>query len=53
MADMIGTTRQSVSETLGVLRRQGLLRVNQRRIHIQNGKVLESLANAAAGAVAV
>ncbi len=53
MADMIGTTRQSVSETLSALRRKGLLRVNQRRIHIQNGKVLESLANAAAGAVAM
>ncbi len=34
MADMIGTTRQSVSTALGLLRRQGAVRVSQRCISV-------------------
>lgn len=34
IADMIGTTRQSVTSLLNALRRQSLLRIEQRRIHI-------------------
>lgn len=52
IADMVGTTRQSVSETLSALRQRGVLCVSNRRIQIRSGKVLESLARAAAGASA-
>jgi CRP/FNR family transcriptional regulator len=34
IADMIGTTRQSVTSLLNALRRQSLLRIEKRRIHI-------------------
>ncbi len=44
IADMIGTTRQSVSTVLNALKRQGLLSVKKHCIHIQNGKLLEDLA---------
>lgn len=44
IADMIGTTRQSVSTALNALKRQGLLSVKKHCIHIQNGKMLEDLA---------
>jgi CRP/FNR family transcriptional regulator len=48
MADMIGTTRQSVNQTLNSLKRRGLLELSKSAIHIQNGKLLEDLAEAAA-----
>jgi len=43
IADMIGTSRQSVSTALNVLKRQGLLSVEKHCIHIQNGRMLEDL----------
>jgi CRP/FNR family transcriptional regulator len=43
MADMIGTTRQSVSTTLNEFKRQGLLSVENHCIYIRNGKRLEDL----------
>lgn len=44
MADMIGTSRQTVTEVLGKLRRQGILRVENRAIYIQNIAWLEHAA---------
>lgn len=43
IADMIGTTRQTVSTTINLLKRHGLLNVKQHCIHIQDGKRLEDL----------
>lgn len=45
MADMIGTSRQTVTEVLGQLRRKGILRVENRSIFIQNLDWLEHAAN--------
>ncbi len=45
MADMIGTSRQTVTEVLGDLRRKGILRVENRAIYIQNLTWLEHAAN--------
>ena len=42
MADMIGTSRQTVTTVLGALRRKGILRTEQRNIYIQNSEWLES-----------
>ena len=42
MADMIGTSRQTVTTVLGSLRRKGILRTEQRNIYIQNSEWLES-----------
>lgn len=44
IADMIGTTRQSASTAINELKRQGLLTMNRQGIHIQNEKLLHSLA---------
>jgi CRP/FNR family transcriptional regulator len=52
IADMVGTTRQSVSETLSALRQRGVLCVSNRRIQIRDGKVLERLTRGAAAASA-
>ncbi len=40
IADMIGTTRQTVTTTLGQLEREGLLAFNQHKIHITGSKLL-------------
>lgn len=45
MADMIGTTRQSVNSAINALKRQGLVCVHKGGIQIQNEKILENLAN--------
>jgi len=42
MADMIGTSRQTVTTVLGSLRRKGILRTEQRNIYIQDSQWLES-----------
>lgn len=36
MADMIGTSRQSVTTVLGILKRQGKIRVEQRTLYVQD-----------------
>ncbi len=41
MADMIGTSRQTVTSVLGLLKRQGMLRIENRCIHIQKQKLFE------------
>jgi CRP/FNR family transcriptional regulator len=46
MADMIGSSRQTVTEVLGHLRRQGVLRVENRTIFIQNIAWLENATDA-------
>lgn len=47
IADMIGTTRQTVSSLLNTLKRQGLLCVKKHCIHIMSEKLLEELAHQA------
>ena len=42
MADMIGTSRQSVTTVLGELKRQGMIRVQQRMIFIENEDLMHS-----------
>jgi len=44
MADMIGATRQTVTTTLGQLRRKGILRIEGRRLHIPDPALLVSIA---------
>ncbi len=53
IADMIGTTRQTVSSLLNALKRQGLLYVKQHCIHIMDEKLLGELANQAHLAAAI
>jgi len=43
MADMIGTSRQTVTTILGRLQRQGVLRIQDHTIHIQDLQGLENL----------
>ena len=45
MADMIGTSRQSVTTVLGELKRQGMIRIKQRTIFIHNADLMHSLSN--------
>jgi CRP-like cAMP-binding protein len=45
MADMIGTSRQTVTSVLGELRRKGLLRIENHRMHISNDELLERFEN--------
>lgn len=40
IADMIGTTRQTVTTTLGQLEREGLLAIDQHKIHITGSELL-------------
>ncbi len=40
IADMIGTTRQTVTTTLGQLEREGLLAIHRHRIYITDSKLL-------------
>jgi CRP-like cAMP-binding protein len=44
IADMIGTSRQTVTSVLSELRRQGVVRVDNHHIHIPSQRLLESLA---------
>jgi CRP-like cAMP-binding protein len=44
IADMVGTSRQTVTSTLGELRRQGVLSIDNRRIHIESEELLNELA---------
>ncbi len=46
IADMVGTTRQTVTSVLSQLQRQGLMRLESRRIHIESLELLGELANA-------
>lgn len=43
MADMIGTTRQSVSGVINDLKQQGLLTVSEHRIRLRDDRCLEAL----------
>lgn len=45
IADMVGTTRQTVSSVLGYLKRQGLLRLENRRIRIDGMELLDEMTN--------
>ncbi|MDH5326361.1 MAG: Crp/Fnr family transcriptional regulator [Gammaproteobacteria bacterium] len=49
MADMIGASRQTVTTVLGALKKQGLLRTEQRTIYIENLQWIESFANKETG----
>ena len=42
---MVGTTRQTVSSVLGDLQRQGLLRLENRRIRIDSTELLDEMRN--------
>lgn len=46
IADMVGTSRQTVTSALGVLKRQGVLSIDNRRIHIESEELLAGLAQA-------
>jgi CRP/FNR family transcriptional regulator len=41
MADMIGTSRQTVTTVLGDLKRRGMIRIDQRAVIIRNGDWLQ------------
>lgn len=43
MADMIGASRQTVTMTLGLLRRKGVLRIENHRLHIPDVELLETI----------
>jgi CRP/FNR family transcriptional regulator len=43
IADMVGTTRQTVSSTLNRLKRQGVLTIETRRIQIESEELLSGL----------
>lgn len=43
IADMVGTTRQTVTSTLSRLKRQGVLSIESRRIHIESEELLNEL----------
>jgi len=45
IADMVGTTRQTVTSVLSELQRQGLIRLESRRIHIERLDLLGGMAN--------
>jgi len=45
IADMVGTTRQTVSSVLGHLKRQGLMRLENRRIRIDSMELLDEMTN--------
>jgi len=45
IADMVGTTRQTVTSVLSELQKQGLIRLESRRIHIENLELLKEMAN--------
>jgi len=43
MADMIGASRQTVTMTLGLLRREGVLRIENHRLHIPDVELLQNI----------
>lgn len=43
LADMIGTTRQTITSTLGHLEREGLLAIDQHKIHITGKELLDQI----------
>lgn len=43
IADMVGTTRQTVTSTLSRLRKQGVLSIDMHRIHIESEELLAGL----------
>jgi CRP/FNR family transcriptional regulator len=43
IADMVGTSRQTVTTTLSSLKRQGVLSIDSRRIHIESEELLSEL----------
>ncbi len=43
IADMVGTSRQTVTSVLGSLKRQGVLSIDNRRIHIESEELLSEL----------
>ena len=43
IADMVGTSRQTVTSTLSVLKRQGVLSIDNHRIHIESEELLNEL----------
>ena len=45
IADMVGTTRQTVTSVLGQLQRRGLMRLENRRILIDSPELLDEIAN--------
>lgn len=47
IAEMVGTTRQTVSSVLGHLKRQGLMRLENRRIRIDSMELLDEMTNPA------
>lgn len=47
IADMVGTTRQTVTSVLSDLKRQGLMSLENRRIHIESLELLDEIAHPA------
>jgi len=45
IADMVGTSRQTVTSVLSSLKRQGVLSIDNRRIHIESEELLSELSN--------
>ena len=45
IADMVGTTRQTVTSTLSRLKRQGVLSIDTHRIDIESEELLSDLAH--------
>ncbi|MCX7156225.1 MAG: Crp/Fnr family transcriptional regulator [Rhodocyclales bacterium] len=45
IADMVGTTRQTVTSVLSQLQRQGLMRLENRRIRIESMELLDGMTN--------
>lgn len=45
IADMVGTTRQTVTSVLGQLKRQGLMSLEGRRIHIESVELLDEISH--------
>jgi CRP/FNR family transcriptional regulator, cyclic AMP receptor protein len=43
IADMVGTSRQTVTSALSALRRQGVLSIDNRRIHIESEELLSEI----------
>ena len=43
IADMVGTSRQTVTTVLSTLKRQGVLSIDNRRIHIESEELLNEL----------
>jgi CRP-like cAMP-binding protein len=43
IADMVGTSRQTVTTILGELKRQGVLAIDNRRIHIESEELLNEI----------